>query len=121
MYKLQTIRKVLNAGWKPKLNEGTIYYPLIKYTPKDNIYKLPWKPIANLKAKENNKVYTLFGGDYNYYDGGLCGFGFGNGDVITVIGLLGCKSEEIAKYFSITFGKLIFDTIYGQYNNYTWV
>ena len=121
IYKLQTVRKVLNAGWEPKLNEGTIYYPLVKYTPKDNIYKSPWKPIANLKAKENNKVYTLFGGDYNYYDGGLCGFGFGNGDVITVIGLLGCKSEEIDKYFSITFGKLIFDAIYGQYNNYTWV
>ena len=121
MYKLQIVRKVLNAGWEPKLNEGTIYYPLVKYTPKGTIYKLPWKPIANLKAKENNKVYTLFGGDYNYYDGGLCCFGFGNGDVITVIGLLGCKSEEIAKYFSITFGKLIFDAIYSQYNNYTWV
>lgn len=121
MYKLQIIKKALNAVWKPKLNEGTIYYPLIKYIPKDNIYKLPWKPIANFKAKENNKVYTLLGGDYNYFDSGLCGFGFGSGDVITAIGLLGCKSREIAEYFSITFGKLIFDAVYGQYNNYTWI
>ena len=121
MYKLQIVRRALNVGWEPKLNEGIIYYPLIIYKPKGNIYQSPWKPIANFKAKENNKVYTLFGGDYNYYDGGLCSFGFGNGDVITVIGLLGCKSEEIAKYFSITFGKLIFDAVYGQYNNYTWV
>lgn len=121
IYKLQIVRKALNADWEPKLNEGIIYYPLIKYIPKGNIYKLPWKPIANFKAKENNKVYTLLGEDYNYYDGGLCGFGFGNGDVITVLGLLGCKSREIAKYFSTTFGKLIFDALYGQYNNYTWM
>lgn len=121
MYKLQIIRRALNAVWEPKLNEGTIYYPLIKYIPKGNIYKLPWKPIANFKAKENNKVYTLFGGDYNYYNGGLGSFEYGDGDVLIILGLLGCKSGEIAKYFSITFGKLIFDAIYGQYNNYTWV
>ena len=121
MYKLQIVRRALNVGWEPKLNEGIIYYSLITYNPKGNIYQSPWKPIANFKAKENNKVYTLLGGDYNCYNGGLCSFGLGRGDVIAVLGLLGCKSEEIAKYFSITFGKLIFDAVYGQYNNYTWV
>ena len=121
IYKLKIVRRALNVGWEPKLNEGKIYYPLIIYNPKDNIYQSPWKPIANFKAKGNNKVYTLLGGDYNYYNGGLCNFGLGRGDVIAVLGLLGCKSEEIAKYFSITFGKLIFDAVYGQYNNYTWI
>lgn len=121
IYKLQIVRRALNIDWEPKLNEGTIYYPLIKYNPKDNIYQSPWKPIANFKAKENNKVYTLLGGDYNYYNGGLCSFEYGYGDVLSVLGLLGCKSREIAKYFSATFGKLIFDAIYSQYNNYTWV
>ena len=121
MYKLQIVRRALNVGWEPKLNEGIIYYPLITYNPKGNIYQSPWKPIANFKAKENNKVYTLLGGEYNYYNGGLCSFGLRRGDVIAVLGLLGCKSEEIAKYFSITFGKLIFDAVYSQYNNYTWV
>ena len=121
IYKLQIVRRALNADWEPKLNEGIIYYPLIKYNPKGNIYQLPWKPIANFKAKENNKVYTLLGGDYNYYNGGLCSFEYGYGDVLAVLGLLGCKSEEIAEYFGNTFGKLIFDAIYGPYNNYTWV
>lgn len=121
IYKLHIIRKALNAGWKPKLNEGTIYYPWISYYLKGHIYGSHRKPIADFKAKEDNKIYTLVGGDYSCYNGGLGSFDYGGGDVMAVLGLLGCKSEEIAKYFSITFGKLIFDTIYGQYNNYTWV
>lgn len=121
IYKLQIVRRALNADWKPKLNEGTIYYPWIQYNPKGHIYELPWKPIANFRTKEDNKIYTLLGGNYSYYDGGLCNFRFGRGDVMASLGLLGCKSEEIAKYFSITFGKLIFNAIYGQYNNYTWI
>lgn len=122
MYKLQIIRRALNgADWEPKLNTGTIYYPWMRYYPKGNSYDRSWKPVANFKAKEDNKVYTLVGGDYYYYDGGLGHFGFVYGVVYALQGLLGCKSEEIAKYFGITFGKLIFDAIYGQYNNYTWV
>ena len=121
IYKLQIVRKALNADWEPKLNEGIIYYPSIRYNLKSNIYQLPWKLIANFKAKEDNKIYTLFGGEYSCYNGGLGSFGYEGGDVKTVLGLLGCKSREIAKYFSVTFGKLIFDAIYGQYNNYTWV
>ena len=122
MYKLQIVKRALNgADWEPKLNTGTIYYPWMRYYPKGNSYDSSWKPVANFKAKEDNKVYTLVGGDYAYYDGGLGVFGCGYGDVSALRGLLGCKSEEIAKYFGITFGKLIFDAIYGQYNNYTWV
>lgn len=121
MYKLQIIRKALNVGWEPKLNEGTIYYPWIRYYTKGPIYKSPWKPIANFKAKEDNKIYTLFGGEYSCYNGGLGSFGCGYGDIRVIFGLLCCKSKEIAKHFSITFGKLIFDATYGQYNNYTWI
>ena len=121
MYKLQIVRKALNVGWEPKLNEGIIYYPLIKYIPKGIIYESPWKTIANFRDKEDNKVYTLFGGEYSCYNGGLGNFGYGGSDIRPILGLLGCKSREIAKYFSITFGKLIFDAIYGQYNNYTWI
>lgn len=122
MYKLQIVKKALNgADWEPKLNTRTIYYPWMRYYPKGNSYDSSWKPVANFKAKEDNKVYTLVGGGYGNYVGGLGSFGSGYGDVYACLGLLGCKSEEIAKYFGITFGKLIFDTIYGQYNNYTWV
>lgn len=122
MYKLQIVKKALNgADWEPKLNTGTIYYPWMRYYPKGNSYDSSWKPVANFKAKEDNKVYTLVGGGSVGCAGGLGYFGGGCGGVGAAIGLLGCKSEEIAKYFGITFGKLIFDAIYGQYNNYTWV
>lgn len=122
MYKLRIIKKALNgADWEPKLNTGTIYYPWMRYYLKGNSYDSSWKPVANFKVKEDNKVYTLVGGDCDSYAGGLGVFGCGCGDVGADLGLLGCKSEEIAKYFGITFGKLIFDAIYGHYNNYTWV
>lgn len=121
MYKLQIVRRALNADWEPKLNTGTIYYPWMRYYPKGSSYDSSWTPVANFKAKEDNKVYTLVGGDCSYYGGGLGFFGCGYGVVGAAHGLLGCKSKEIAEYFSITFGKLIFDAIYGQYNNYTWV
>ena len=122
MYKLKVIKKALNGvEWEPNLNIGTIYYPWLRYYPKGSSYNSSWTPVANFRAKEDNKVYTLIGGDYSGYDGGLGHFGFGYSDVSAARGLLACKSEEIAKYFGNTFGKLIFDVIYGQYKNYTWV
>lgn len=121
MYKLQIVRRALNADWELKLNTGTIYYPWMRYYPKGSSYDSSWTPVANFKAKEDNKVYTLVGGNYGCYVSGLGIFGSGCGDVNAYLGLLGCKSEEIAKYFGITFGKLIFDVIYGQYNNYIWI
>lgn len=122
MYKLQIIKKALNGvDWKPELNTGTSYYPLMRYYPKGSSYDSNWTPVADFKAKEDNKVYTLVSGDYNYFSGGLGNFGVGYGDVSAYRGLLGCKSDEIAAYFGITFGKLIFDAIYGQYNNYIWL
>lgn len=124
MYKLKVIKKALNGvEWEPNFNTGIIYYPWLRYYPKGSSYNSSWTPVANFRAKEDNKVYTLVGGDYSGSDGGLghFGFGYGYGDVSAARGLLACKSEEIAKYFGNTFSKLIFDTIYGQYNNYTWV
>lgn len=121
MYKLQIIRKALNADWNPKLHTGTIYCPWIRYYPKNIKYDSSYIPIADFKTKEDNKVYTLVGKDYAYNNCGLGYFWRGFGVAYISHGLLGCKSREIAEYFSVTFGKLIFDTIYGQYNNYTWV
>ena len=123
MYKLKVIKKALNGvEWEPNFNTGRIYYPCMRYYPKGSIYDSSWTPVANFKTKYNdNEVYTLVGGNYSNYYGGLGYFGCGYGVVKVDLGLLGCKSGEIAKYFGNTFGKLIFDTIYGQYNNYTWV
>ena len=122
MYKLKVIKKALNGvEWKPNLNTGAIYYPWLNYYLKDSSYNSNWTPIANFKNKENNKIYTLVSGVYSSYTGGLSGFWCGYGNVYAPLGLFGCKSREIAEYFGKTFGKLIFDAIYGQYNNYTWV
>lgn len=122
MYKLQIVKRALNgANWEPKLNTGIIYYPRIHYYPIGNGYdQTVWKPIANFKTKKDNKLYTLVSGIYSCCGGGLGFFGSGYGETIPALGLLGCKSEEIAKYFGKTFGKLIFDAIYGPYNNYIW-
>ena len=122
MYKLKIVKKALNgAEWEPDLNTGMIYFPWLRYHSTSSSYNSDLTPIAKFKSKDNDNVYTLVGGDYNYYSGGLGSFGFRHGDVYASLGLLGCKSKEIAKYFSKTFGKLIFDAIYGQYNNYTWI
>ena len=123
MYKLKVIKKALNGvEWEPNFNTGIIYYPWLRCYTKGSSYASNWVPVANLRDKKNNEVYTLVGGDCSHYCGGLGIFcGRCCGGVYADIGLLGCKSEEIAKYFGNTFGKLIFDAIYGQYNNYTWV
>lgn len=122
IYKLQIIKEALNGvDWKPTLNTGTIYYPWLRYYPKGSSSISNWIPITNFKTKEDNKVYTLVGGDSFYCDNGMGSFWCEYGSVLYNPGLLGCKSKEIAEYFGITFGKLIFDAIYGQYNNYTWV
>lgn len=121
IYKLQIIKKALNIDWEPKLITERVYYPYIRYYPKDSSRNLSYTPIADFKIKGDNKIYTLVGGDYNHsaHDLNISIMGFSV--IYTDYGLLGCKSKEIAKYFGITFGKLIFDVTYGQYNNYTWI
>ena len=122
IYKLQIIKEALNgAGWNPNLNTGMVYYPWLRYYPKGSNYNSNWSPIADFKALEDNKVYTLVGGDSGCYSLGMGYFGCGYGDVGATAGLLGCKDAEIANYFGKTFGKLIFNAIFGQYSNYIWV
>ena len=54
-----------------------------------------------------------------YYGGyaGLGSFdsGFGVGDAHSDVGMLACKSEEIAKYVSTQFGKLVFDACFARH------
>lgn len=123
IYKLDIIRKALNgADWKPKMAEGDIYYGWVRFylsnkKPSDR------KTIAAFKA--DGQKYLLVGGfdDYgycvglgNFYSG--AGYGYSGAD----LGLLCCKSSEIAQYMSEQFGKIIFDTCYAQYiGSYEWV
>lgn len=125
IYKLDIIRKALNKGWNPKMTEGSVYYPYVRFYPAGNE--------ANEAARSNGwdvketfnadgQKYALVGGGYNGYScGGLAGFGYGYGDVQPYLGLLGCKSKEIAEHMSRYFAKEIFEATYAQHvGTYEW-
>lgn len=121
---IDLIRKALNGDWKPSLVTGNVYYPYVKFYPANE---------ARARANENNwvvkesfiangKKYTLVGGACTYYScGGLGYFGYESGVVLPAMGLLGCKSEEVARHMSKYFAKEIFDATYVHHYNYEWV
>ena len=125
IYKLDIIRKALNKGWEPKMAEDSIYYPLVRLYPDGNKAKEAarnnsWTVKETLKA--NGEKYSMVGGDYRRCDYGLSRFGFGYGEIYTSIGLLGCKSREIASHMSRYFAKEIFEATYAQYiGAYEWI
>lgn len=125
IYKMDIIRKALNGDWKPKMAEDSIYYPLVRLYPDSNKAKEAarnnsWAVKETFKA--NGEKYSMVGGDYRRCDYGLSRFGFGYGEIYTSIGLLGCKSKEIASHMSRYFAKEIFEATYAQHiGAYEWV
>lgn len=124
--KLDIIRKALNGDWKPSLVQGSVYYPYVRFylagqkareAASSNNWKLGESFIAD------GKKYTLVGGDCHCcYSGGLASFGCGCGDVPPSLGLLGCKSREIAEHMSHYFSKEIFEATYAHHaDTYQWV
>ena len=126
IYKLDIIRKALNGDWKPKMAEGSIYYPWVKIYPSDKEAK-KIAAINNLMLGPtfiaDNKRYTLVGGEYLYYmNDGLASLSCEYGNILPCLGLLGCKSREIAEHMSRYFAKEIFEATYAQYiGAYEWV
>lgn len=124
IYKLGIIRKALNgADWKPKMTEDIIYYGWVRFYKKSSNIPPNKKIIGKFIA--DGQEYLLVGGfwDCGCY-GGIGNFhsGFGCGGSGTDLGLLCCKSAEIAQYMSEQFGKLIFDACYAQHiNTYEWI
>lgn len=60
--------------------------------------------------------FALVGGHaYNGSDAGLGSFYSRIGDASSTVGMLACKSEEIAKYVSTQFGKLVFDACFARH------
>lgn len=123
--KLDIIRKALNGDWKPSLVQGSVYYPYVRFYPagqkareaaSSNNWKLGESFIAD------GKKYTLVGGGHACYSDGLAGFSYGSGDVLPALGLLGCKSREIAEHMSRYFSKEIFEATYAHHaGTYQWV
>lgn len=124
IYKLDIIRKALNgADWKPKMTKNSIYYGWVRFYKKASNVPSDKKIIGNFIA--DGQKYLLVGGfegtgcydGLGYFDSG-CGYGASGAG----LGLLCCKSAEIAQYMSEQFGKLIFDACYAQHiNTYEWI
>lgn len=124
IYKLDIIRKALNGtDWKPKMTEGNTYYGWVRFYKEPSDVPYNKKIVGNLIA--DGQKYLLvgslknsrhFNGLGNFYS--ACGYGISD----THLGLLCCKSAEIAKYMSEQFGKLIFDACYAHHiGSYQWI
>lgn len=121
IYKLDIIRKALNGDWKPDLIKGDIYYSWVRfYLPN----RIPSNAYIIGKIKHDNQEYVVVGefGDCGSPDGlGYFYSGYGYGDSSVSLGLLCCKSWEIAEHMSKYFGKIIFDACYAHHDNYEWI
>lgn len=115
--KLQTVLDALNEGHKFNLLTGTIWYPWVRFFRMKSVPK-DAEVIGHFRYQ--GEKFALVGGRA-YYGGGAglgsfysdCGVGYAYSDV----GMLACKSEEIAKYVSTQFGKLIFEACFARHFN----
>jgi hypothetical protein len=124
LYKLDIIRQALNKDYKPSLVHGTIYYPWIRFyksydDAKSAVRSSNWKLCGKVEIEGTH--YYLVGGDYYGYGNGLGYFRCGSGVVSASLGLLCCKSREIAQHMSKYFAKEIFDAMYSHHSNYIWL
>lgn len=111
--KLHVILDALNEGHKFNLLTGTVWYPWVRFyrvAPKDA------KVIGHFSYQ--GEKFALVGGRADY--GGVAGlscFSSSNdvGFAASDVGMLACKSEEIAKYVSTQFGKLVFEACFARH------
>lgn len=122
--KLQIILNALNEKHKFNLLTGTVWYPWVRFfrmklVPKDA------EVIGHFRYQ--GEKFALVGG--HAYNGGNAGLGYffsydGVGYADSLVGMLACKSEEIAKYVSTQFGKLVFDACFARHfkgNEFEWL
>lgn len=129
LLKLNHIRRILNSSQKISLTEGTIYYPRIEFTTKASKYyedELNSGYMVKVGTIEQScgDLYDVLGG--NAILGSYTGLGRFNSNVgvsytLANAGFLGCVSQEIAEHMSRYFAKEIFDAMYGDLVDYTWV
>lgn len=113
--KLQTILDALNEKHKFNLLTGTIWYPWVRFFRMKSVPK-DAEVIGHFRYQ--GEKFALVGGIAD--DGGNAGLGFfhsyhGVGLAGSAVGMLACKSEEIAKYVSTQFGKLVFDACFARH------
>lgn len=113
--KLQTILDALNKKHKFNLLTGTVWYPWVRFFRMKSVPK-DAEVIGHFRYQ--GEKFALVGG--RAYYGGFAGLGFFNscvgvGSAYSDVGMLACKSEEIAKYVSTQFGKLVFDACFARH------
>lgn len=113
--KLQTVLDALNEGHKFNLLTGTIWYPWVRFFRMKSVPK-DAEVIGHFRYQ--GEKFALVG---SYaINGGGAGLGcfhscLGVGYALSNVGMLACKSEEIAKYVSTQFGKLVFDACFARH------
>lgn len=113
--KLQLILEVLNEGHKFNLLTGTVWYPWVRFFRMKSVPK-DVEVIGHFRYQ--GEKFVLVGGRAN--DGGLAGLSYfysdhGVGYAFSTVGMLACKSEEIARYVSTQFGKLVFEACFARH------
>lgn len=113
--KLQTVLDALNEGHKFNLLTGTIWYPWVRFFRMKSVPK-DAEVIGHFRYQ--GEKFALVGGRAD--GGGGAGLGdfnssFGVGGAYSDVGMLACKSEEIAKYVSTQFGELVFDACFARH------
>ena len=113
--KLQTVLDALNEGHKFNLLTGTIWYPWVRFFRMKSVPK-DAEVIGHFRYR--GEKFALVGSGVAV--GGRAGLGsffscFGVGRASSSVGMLACKSEEIAKYVSTQFGKLVFDACFARH------
>lgn len=115
--KLHVILDALNEGYKFNLLTGTVWYPWVRFFRMKSVPK-DAEVIGHFSYQ--GEKFALVGG--NATSGGIAGLGSFNscngvGFAFSSVGLLACKSEEIAKYVSTQFGKLVFEACFARHFN----
>lgn len=110
--RLQLIIDALNEGHKFNLLTGTVWYPWVRFFRMKSVPK-DAEVIGHFRYQ--GEKFALVGSCAD--SGGSAGLSSfyshgGVGLAISAVGMLACKSEEIAKYVSTQFGKLVFDACF---------
>lgn len=113
--KLHVILDALNEGHKFNLLTGTVWYPWVRFFRMKSVPK-DAEVIGHFSYQ--GEKFALVGG--RAVRGGAAGLGSfasrgGVGDAVSDVGMLACKSEEIAEYVSTQFGKLIFEACFARH------
>lgn len=115
--KLHVILDALNEGHKFNLLTGTVWYPWVRFFRMKSVPK-DAEVIGHFSYQ--GEKFALVGSCADY--GSFAGLGsftsrLDVGNASSDVGMLACKSEEIAKYVSTQFGKLVFEACFARYFN----